>query len=454
MEISKIKILSSLGITSERTSNIFKQIFFTSIFKGGSVIANYMLVPITLGYLDTANYGLWLTITSFVGWFAFFDIGIGNGLRNKYTEAKANNNLELARSYVSTAYFFICIISILLTIVLFVINSYVNWTLVFNTKSISANELSKLMFVVIGFFNLNLVAQLIITIYIADQKAHVAGVLQFLIQSISVIIIWILSKTISSSLLIFGTIISGLPVLILFIFTIYSFFNKYKEVIPKFRLVNKSQTNEIFNVGLSFFILQISCVVLYATDNMIISHFFGPEKVTPYNIAYKYFSIAYILFNIILSPYWSGITDANSKNDFEWIRNSMKYLKKYSYIVILLIFVMYVVSDKVYYLWIGKSIQIPTLLSILMGIYFSLIVFMQPFVFFVNGTGKIRLQLIFSVITAVLNIPLSIYFAKDLGFGISGVILSTIMCSIPGVIYVPIQYSKIINKKAKGIWNK
>lgn len=454
MEINKTKLLKSLGINSIRTKNISKQIILASFFKGGSIIANFMLVPLTINYLNTTNYGLWLTITSLIGWFAFFDIGIGNGLRNKFAEAKAKNDFRLAKSYISTAYFYISLISIFLTIILFTLTKFVDWSEVFNVKEISINELTNLMYVVIGFFNLNLIFRLILTIYIADQIPSVEGLIQFIIQLFLLITIWIITKTTHSSLLLFGTIFSGLPVLILFIFTIFSFKKRYNKFRPNFKLIKRSHFKEIFGVGLNFFIIQISSVILYATDNVIISHLFGPESVTPYSIAYKYFSISYIIFNIILMPYWSGITEAYVKEDFKWIKISMVNLVKFSLVFLIGTLIMLILSEKFYYLWIGNKVHVPQLLSILMFIYFSMIIFMQPFVFFLNGVGKIRLQLFFSVLTALLNIPLAIFLAKNLGLGISGIILSTIFCSLPGVFYTPIQYNKIINNKAKGIWNK
>jgi hypothetical protein len=37
---------------------------------------------------------------------------------------------------------------------------------------------------------------------------------------------------------------------------------------------------------------------------------------------------------------------------------------------------------------------------------------------------------------------------------VSGVILATIICLLPSAIWSPIQYSKLVNQKARGIWNK
>ena len=72
------------------------------LIKGGSVLVGFMLVPITLNYLDQTRYGLWVTITSFLTWFTFFEIGLGSGLKNKLAEAVAKENYELGRTFVST----------------------------------------------------------------------------------------------------------------------------------------------------------------------------------------------------------------------------------------------------------------------------------------------------------------------------------------------------------------
>ena len=70
---------------------------------------------------------------------------------------------------------------------------------------------------------------------------------------------------------------------------------------------------------------------------------------------------------------------------------------------------------------------------------------------FLNGIGKVRLQLKLYVIGAFINIPLSIYFAKYLNFGSSGVILGTIVSIISMSILLPIQTFKLLknNERSK-----
>ena len=139
------KIYNKLGIKSDRTKNIAKHIGWSMFYKIGSIIANFLLVPLTINYLDIENYGIWLTLISFIGWFSFFDIGLGNGLRNKFAEAKSFGNYKDAQAFVSTAYFTIGSISFGMVLVILGINQFTNWAQLFNTNASLQEELSLLL---------------------------------------------------------------------------------------------------------------------------------------------------------------------------------------------------------------------------------------------------------------------------------------------------------------------
>ena len=89
-----------------------------------------------------------------------------------------------------------------------------------------------------------------------------------------------------------------------------------------------------------------------------------------------------------------------------------------------------------------------------MGIYILIFTFSSIFVNFINGVGKVKLQLYFGVFAMLINIPFSVFFAKNMGMGSAGVILGTCVSLSIGAVFGPVQYYKIINNKAKGVWNK
>src|SRR5882757_3638825 len=98
------KIKNQLFGGHARTNKANKNVLLSFLIKGSSIATSFALVPLTLHYLDKERYGIWLTIFSLLGWLTFFDIGMGNGLRNKLSEALANNDTRMARIYISTAY--------------------------------------------------------------------------------------------------------------------------------------------------------------------------------------------------------------------------------------------------------------------------------------------------------------------------------------------------------------
>lgn len=449
-----LKIFKKLGIKSARTKNISKHILASYFYKIGGVFASFLLVPITLDYLDTENYGIWLTLSSFIIWFSFFDVGLGHGLRNKLAEAKSLNKFDKARGYISTAYFTVAIISTFLFLFFLSLNFLVDWTKVFNTDLSKINDLRILMPIVFGFFCIQLVVKLITSVFYAHQRHSIQDRIQFLTQVLSVVVVWVLLKTTSSSLIVFGSIISVIPVLILFILNISSFSVEYKELRPRLNFFNRSYLNDIMGLGIKFFILQIASLIIFSTDNFIITQLFSPEDVVPYNLSFKYFSILTMAYSIILTPFWTSFTDAFTKKDFQWIKVAVKNVQRIWLFVPLTLILMIIFSNWFYYFWVGDKIVVPIYLSVGMALFVLIMTFNMIYVQFINGLGKLMIQLVVSVIAMILNIPLSIYFAKYLELGTTGVILATIICLIAGLILMPVQYFKLINNRAIGIWNK
>ena len=87
-------------------------------------------------------------------------------------------------------------------------------------------------------------------------------------------------------------------------------------------------------------------------------------------------------------------------------------------------------------------------------IYFSTLTFGGIFRTFINGIGFIKLQMYSSVFEILIFILASLLLIKYLNFGIEGILISMMLSNFYGIIIAPIQYKKIINKKASGIWNK
>ncbi|MBK6963896.1 MAG: hypothetical protein IPH20_08080 [Bacteroidales bacterium] len=112
------------------------------------------------------------------------------------------------------------------------------------------------------------------------------------------------------------------------------------------------------------------------------------------------------------------------------------------------------VAKYFYKIWVGDEVAISFQLSAMTALFVAIYIWYSIFIYFINGTGKITLQLYVCVAVAILNIPVSIFFASTLGLGTAGVILGSCVTYLPGAIIAPIQYRKIITGKDTGIWGK
>ena len=418
------------------------------------MVCQFALVPLTLHYLDKTQYGIWLTLASVIGWFSFFDIGIGNGLRNKLSEALAVNNVHLARIYVSTSYALVSIIFLFIIVLFGIINPFLNWAEILNVSAEMNAEISKMVLYVFTFFCLSFIMTLIGNVLYAHQMSAVNGIIGPIGSMVSLVIIYILTLTTESSLFYVALTFSAVPVVVLFIANALLFRKRFSYIAPRFEFVDFKFSSQLLGLGFQFFVVNIAVLVLFSTANIILTQLYGPEEVTVYNIAYKYFTVAIMISGIVLSTYWSAFTEAFVKRDFSWIRKSISKLVIVAFLLSAGVILSAVVSDFAFHLWVGDSVKVPNSMKITMCLYAIINLISSPYIIFINGTGKIRLQVYASVISTIVTIPLAIFFCRSLALGPSGVIVAMICSTLPTAIVWRIQYKKIMSETATGIWNK
>jgi O-antigen/teichoic acid export membrane protein len=437
-----------------RSAKASRQVIYSLILKGISIIVSFINVPLMLNYFNQEKYGIWLTLVSIIGWIGFFDIGLGNGLRNKLAESLTTENFKLGRKYVSTTYaILICIFSVVL-ILFHATNIFLDWGAILNTKTVSAHELYILTSLVFTFMCMNFIAQLIGTIYLADQKPSVNDAVNTLAGVITLLFVYTLIKISNTgNLVLFGSVASALPLTLFIMLSIYSFKTRFSHLKPSVASVNFSLSRNLLNLGLRFFLMQVTFIVIFTTSNFIITRFFGPSEVVSYNVVYRYFQLPIMVLSIILSPLWGAVTDAYTCGDYEWLKKTMGRMNVISVIFAIGIIIMVIISMPVFHLWVGDKVKIPMALVVLMALYALMNAVTAPYSMFINGTGKIRLTSSLSII-AIAQYLLSVFLFTHLIKNSTAVILAIIFTNLPGLIYQPIQTYKILNRKAIGIWNK
>lgn len=449
------KIKKFVNIQSPRTKRLTKNISYIAFLKTGNILANFLLVPLTINYVTTSIYGIWLTMYSIVSWMSIFDIGLSNGLRNNLTKSLSANNKLAAREYVSTTYLVLTLLSAFIFIFIIILIYLLDWAKILKLP-LGFNENIHSILILLGAgFCLRFVVQNITTIYYAIQKPFLAECIQFL-SNISILMIIMLFKDCFESKLHFLVVaLSYPPILVMLIYTLITFLSKeYSAISPSFKYYKRDKVNSLLNLGVKFFFLQISSLIAYSMSNYLIIRYLTPNDVTNYNVAYKYFSVILILNNIVCLPLWSAFTEAYANRDMVWIKNTIKKMMHIFLLLAIIGFIMLLCSSKIYTLWTGVELGISTSLSIIIYLFMLVCSWNGIFVAFINGIGKIYLQMLVSAFPVIFMIPLSYFMVKVLNMGVSGIAFSMLFFNIISSLVISIQTYKILHNNAKGIWIK
>lgn len=437
---------------SQRSKLVMTNILGGVVVRGASVVAQLALVPLTIGYISSELYGVWLTLSSVVQWVGFFDIGLGNGLRNKLSENVALDDYNKGRVYVSTTYAIMSIVFFIIGFVMWWVAGLINWSSVLNISQEYNGllvDVTKILFIT---FSLQVVLKLIQNVLQAFQFNALASLLDALANIIALLFIYLLTRLMAPSLTKVALAFSLAPIIVLLIASFLFYTHKYKKVAPSIKWIDFKFAKDIFNLGGKFFIVQIAGLVLYQTINIIISRLCGPEEVTVYNVAYKYFSVLMMGATIVLAPMWSAFTDAYVKDDTMWMNNIYKRLLRLFIFCLLFAILMIAGSPIVYQLWIGDEVSVPFIISLLVGIYMVIMVWGNVHSIIISGMGKIKFQVYYSVCIMLLFVPLSLCLGKSIG--LTGILLALIIVNAPGVFSGPYQVRRLIDKTAEGIWAK
>ena len=446
-------IKKKLSSENQRTAMIKRNIIGSGFLRIVNIAISLIVVPLTLNYLTVVGYGIWLTVSSIIGWLSYFDLGFAHGFRNKFAESLAIGDKVLARKYVATTYISLLVLFSCILVICLIVNCFVDWSSLLNIDISYSFELKKVFSILVVTFCVNIVANVFIMMLNADQKTALASFVQTSGQFIALIGIIILTSISNGSLTLLALIYSGLPVLVTIIYSV-AFFrsSRYKEFVPSLRFFDRKLISNILGLGVNFFIIMISMLLIFQITNVLISRILGPETVSEYNITYKYFNVLHMFSIIILTPCWSAFTEAYIKKDYIWMKNMKHRLEQIWICIIPIVCLMCFFAPTIFKVWIGDDIHIHDDVIIVLGVYTVVQILAGTYMYIINGIGKIRLQMMIYLLFAIISIPLMISLGKVLG--IIGIISVPILVYVTQIIVARIQLNKLINHQAKGIWDK
>jgi O-antigen/teichoic acid export membrane protein len=311
------------GLERYRRAGITASTSFLS--KALTIIISFVSVPLTVHYLGTERYGVWLTISSLLGWMALTDFGLaGNALVNVIAEADGKDDRQLAREYSASAFWALTGVSMLIGVVLASAFRSIPWRAIFRvSQAVSTHELLLACSLSLLIFALNLPLNMLNSIYSAYQDGFVSNMWSMASNLVALV-----------SLIVVTQLHGGLPALIIATFgtralvsmvnAVYLFSSRYPWLRPSLSAVRWTRINRLFTLGSKYMVTQLANLGIYQSQPLIITQLLGPAQVAVFVIAYKIIAVPVDLAYIATTPFVSAFAEAKARGDWNWIRNAFK----------------------------------------------------------------------------------------------------------------------------------
>lgn len=313
-------------------------------------------VPMVVGFFGKELFGLWMLITSVVGWMQLSDFGLGRGVVNLLAEDYGKDDFCSASSHIKTSLLVLLLILLLGIVPIVMIAKYLPWDIIIKSENAFYVEMAGKCFIIVGlFFLLNMATGLIVNIFNAFQRLYVANAVNTACSVLSLLAIYICISTKTSFLI----LIFCVPFITFlgYVYLWYLFFKMFPEI--NFRgPVNKKILLKVSRISGPLFLFQIASLLVNQCYNIIISAVAGLTLVADYNILLRIFSLISFSAAAISTPFFPAIREAYERKDFKWGEKSIwrAFFIRNSVLVIFSIPLFFIGNDLIYF-WIGKSLD-------------------------------------------------------------------------------------------------
>ncbi|RHT61998.1 hypothetical protein DW748_13240 [Ruminococcus sp. AM28-41] len=440
--MTKQKILN----ISSQNKTVILNMFGAFVVKGLSLFLSLFTMPAYIRFFQNQTVlGVWFTIVSVLNWILYFDLGLGNGLRNMLPDAIEKKDDKKVKELISTTYLTMTVLVIALAVLGLLFIPRLNWNNIFNVsvELVDNAVLINCAFIVYFGILLQFIVKLVSSVLYALQQSALVNLMSLTSSTLIVVALVIMpSSSMETNLYTMAyvnVIAMSLPYIIIS-FWVYG--KRLKKAFPSLKSFNKDYVNDIIKIGFSLFWLQIVFMIISSTNEFMISNFTSPDYVVEYQAYYKVFKIGSMVFSLALTPIWSAVTKAQINKNFKWIKKVYKIFLAASFVCLLMELAVVPVLQPLMDIWLGKG-TIAT--SMLAGIVFAfsgtIFVIHNVNTSIGNGISYFKVQMIWMTFAAAIDIPFSYFMVQITGSWI-GIVVANVIALLPYEILAPIYTMK------------
>lgn len=421
----------------------------SGFYKGVSGLSLFISIPLLICYLGDSDYGLWVLVFALFQWVLLMDFGLASVLKTKIPVLIHENKQDILKSYLKSTYKITAYIALFLFVFFLILIYFFDLKAILKIPEHSISFVKKLFVINMFFFCLNFLFNVHKSLFVAFLKGKYAeqsiafNQLLFLISLLC--LLFIAPNIGNEDKLLYITLLNGL--VCFFVNALYTLFFFYEEKLNLKTTVKTPREflKEIIVLGTKYMIIQIGLLVVFSSDNYILSSAFGPKDIVPYEVVNKYYLFPIMILFATLSPLWSMFAKNYIQNNKKKLLQTFRQFNLLFLLMIGFVICISVICPFVISIWIKDKISVPHGLILYTAIVTTFRIFVTFYTFFLNGIGKLNKYIILLLLSVVVKIPLSFSLIK-FGFGINSVVISTLIILLVWIIYIPMECYYIVYK--------
>ncbi len=406
-----------------------------------------IFIPLFLWAWSKALYGEWMTLFSIVGYLSVSDLGMGNYVKNKMTQAYSKSNLE---EYIKTfksalGVYSLISLGLLLLLALFAFSApFLKW---FNIELASEMSVRFSVFILGAYIVLGTISSLVSSFYNTTgefpRAKLISNIRQILLIGFIAVVLVSGGQFIAVSLVYLA---------LLFLYTLFVFFDttkRHPEIDLKKSEIDWKMGLSFIAPGLIYMLIPLSNMIYLQGGVLIISSILGSVAVATFTVHRTLANLIHSFSSFINPAIQPELTAGEARGEYSKIQLIHQFfIKVIIFISTALATFLLFNGGNIINIWTGGEIAFnPTLWALFLALIPVLAVwnFSSTFQVAVNKYGKFAIS---RIITTVLGLILAIFLGKSMG--LTGVLLGFLISEVLiDFWYIPYNTLNIIKDSKK-----
>ena len=400
----------------ERNRRLTSGILTSFVSRGIAAVVPLVMIPITLNYLGTQLYGLWMAVAALTGMAAFADLGLGNGLMTKLAPCYSNGDVLAARRYISNAYAMVASLAATIVLILWAFSGLIPWISLFNVHDPGvAPHTTGIALICISAFLVNVPLSLVLRVQYAYQRVGQANIWQASGNLWPIpLVIGAVQLRLSPELVVMAVVVG--PLLSNLLNSLWLFGRQSTEIAPRLRYVHRDAARQLLGLGGRFLLLTIVMSLAMNADNLVIAHVLGLASVTTFSVPARLFAQLGLLVSMVNLPLWPANGEALARGDTDWVRRITARMTLASALTVAMPGLALVLAgDRFLSVWLGTDVGASRVLMAGLAAWWVMLAAISPRFMVQNSAGVVMPQLLGWSLYLLLSIPLKLWAAASFG---------------------------------------